>query len=908
MPSRTMVIARCRDLATALLYTGCALMVHLALRSFLGPLPPYLTFYPAVAFAALSAGLWAGLFAGIFGALCAFAFLLPPSGPVLFSQATTGLAFAIFLLTTSVMAWLVATRTRRESHAATKARAEADASALQLAQANARMKAVFDNLEEGVLLVDANGVPLTANAAVTRILGVSPTDVPSQGTDPRRYAFSEDGRPMSMDEMPSSRVLATGQSLTDVLANVPDAHGNRHWLKINARPIFAHDGTLEGAVTSFSDITARKLADDELRASRDRLEMLFENAPMGLAMFDRQMRYIKVSRRFVEDFDLVGKDIIGKNHYDLFPDLPFALRSVHQRALDGEQISQNSEAFRFADGPLRWFRSQTFPWYDLDGKVGGILLFTEDITAQRQAQLTLELAEERFRKAFLLSPFPVILINWITGVILDVNEAQLQLMGRPRAEVVDRKSTDFDFWVDPALRDELRQKVSDGGNVKAFRMRFRRGDGEIRDGMVDAQEMEIGGQPCVVNITRDITDDLRREQQAARAQKTEAIGRLAGGLAHDFNNLLGVITAATEMAETAPHADRQLSRIRIAAAQAAELTGKLLALSNHDAAFPRDLDINEVLHQIRDQAESSSPRCCRIQLVSEHKPALIHADPTLIERALRTLTCKAGERSGDGHVTVRLQSVHFTAEAAAVMHPTCLPRPYYAISVTDCGPGMAPDQVQRIFEPFAASLPGVESDGLGYAAVQGIALQCGGFVDAQSQPGHGTTFTLYLPTLHAEPKASAPVNATAHSPSAAQGPKPVVLVVEDNGPLRELTIEMLAGAGFLTLEADSAESALDLVSREQPRIDLLLTDVIMPGRNGVELHGDLSTAYPTAKVLFMSGYPSDVLQGRDSAATEETFLQKPFNRKKLLAKVNSILNGDAVSTRESSAGLNPLIN
>ncbi|SEG66907.1 PAS/PAC sensor hybrid histidine kinase [Bryocella elongata] len=894
MPSRQFVTARSRDLATALLCAGSALLVHLALRQFLGPLPPYLTFYPAVAVAALLSGVWSGFFSGIFCGLCAYAFLVPPSGSVVFSRATTGIAFATFVVTASAMAWLVTTRTRRESVAATKARAEADASAMQLAQANARLQAVFDNLEEGVLFVDASGAGVTANAAVTRILGVSAAAFANPATDPRAHSLDEQGRVMALTEIPSARVIVSGESVTDVRMNLPDASGNRHWLKVNARPLRASDGTIAGAVTSFSDITASKLAEDELKANRDRLELLIENAPVGLAMFDRQMRYMKVSRRFLEDFDLVGRNVIGLGHYDVFPDLPSSLRSIHQLALEGEQHDCNAEPFRRPDGSTQWIRWQIYPWRDVNGAVSGVILFTEDITAQRKAQAHLEATEERFRKAFLLSPFPVILINWDTGVVIDANEAQLTLMDRRREEVIGRSTPDYEFWVDPERREQLRQAVTNLGSVKDFRMKFRRGDGEIRDGVIDAQQLEISGQPCVVNVTRDVTDELRLEQQTADLQKTQAIGRLAGGLAHDFNNLLGVITAATEQAESGPTAqlDTQLDRIRTAASRATELTGQLLALSNHDAAFPRDLDLNEVLQQLRQRSESTDPTSCRVKLVPDQKPALIHADPTLIERALLTLTAKAREASGDRHVVVSLHPVQFTPETARVLHPACRARSYYAISVTDSGPGMSPEQIERIFEPFGATRPGMEGDGLGYAAVQGIALQCGGFVDAHSEMGHGTTFTLYLPTLHAEPRAAVEPVVPPPPPVQELEAKPVVLVVEDNAPLRELTVEMLCEAGFQILEADSAESAMELISRDKPRIDLLLTDVIMPGRNGVELHGDLATTYPTAKVLFMSGYPSDVLQGRNSAATEHTFLQKPFNRKKLLAKVNSILNGE----------------
>lgn len=893
MSYKKVLVARCRDLATALLFSGCALLLHLVLRRLLGPLPPFLVFYPAVVLAAMIAGGWAGFFTGLFSVPMAKILFAPTHGTFTITRSASVLAIAVLLFTCIAVVALVSAR-KRETEVAARARAEADAAVLQLAQTNARLKAVFDSLEEGVLFVDANGAGLTANAAVTRILGVSAAAFSDPATDPRLHALGEDGRPMLLEEMPSARILATGQSVTDVRVNMPDIHGNRHWLKINARPLFAADGTLEGAVTSFSDITARKLADDELKASRDRLELLFENAPMGLAMFDRQMRHLKVSKRFLEDFDLVGQDVIGKFHYDIFPNLPASFRSVHQRALAGEMVTSNADSILRPDGSMGWFRWQIFPWHDTNGSIGGVLLFTEDITAQRRAQMDLELAEERFRKAFLLSPFPVILINWETGIILDANEAQLQMMGRSRHDVLGRCSADFDFWVDPARRDELRRTVLNNGGVKAFRMKFRRGDGEIREGVIDAQEIEIGGQPCVVNITRDVTEELRLEQQAAQVQKTEAIGRLAGGLAHDFNNLLGVITAATELAEGGSPAElgKQLDRIRVAASSATGLTGHLLALSNHDAAFPRELDLNEVLQRITQQFCDATPAACNITFVSERKSALIHADPTLIQRALGMLTTKACGISAGGQVNVRLQAVQFSIETASVIHPTCRPLTYYSISVKDSGPGMTSDQIQSIFEPFAGPRPGTETDGLGYAAVQGIAAQCGGFVDAHSEPRQGSTFTLYLPAVRVASRSATENIAPRPSPVTEDAPRPVVLVVEDNHPLRELTVEMLCAAGFQTLEADSAESAMDLISRDRPRIDLLLTDVIMPGRNGVELHGDLSTTYPSAKVIFMSGYPSDVLQSRASAATEETFLQKPFNRKKLLAKVNAVLKGE----------------
>lgn len=900
MSPRRILVGQSRGLAIALLCTGASLAVHLALRHFLGPLPPFLTFYPAVLLATLLGGITAGVVTCGLSLLAVDEVLLPANPHLVITHAANHVAIVVFVTTCSIASWLVADRDRRVRKAAAAAHEEAAAAQKKLATANSRISTVFDNLDEGVLFMDVRGAGVLANAAVERILGVNAEAFADPALDPRLHTLSDQGCPLALSDMPSSRVIATGHAVNNVLLNMPDAAGRRHWLRVNARPLFSDSGSLEGAVTSFSDVTAIKQADDEVQASRDRLELVVRNAPFGLAMFDRNMRYLRVSKRYLEDYGLAQEDVLGRCHYDIFPEIPLVWRSVHQRALDGEQVSNEGEAFLRADGGMQYIRWQILPWYETTGAIGGVILFTENITAQRDAQLALEQAEERFRKAFLLSPLPMAIGTYPDGRYLDANEALLKVMGRTRDEVIGHLSTEFGFWVDPSQRATLVADIQVHGLISGYHFKFRRGDGEIRDGEMTAQRMELGGQVCLVTITRDITEELRVEAQLLQTHKMEAVERLAGGLAHDFNNLLGVISTATDLAAADPsHLPRHLGHIRAAATRASELTGQLLALSNHDMVFPRRFDLNDLLASLRDRLRDSSGCRCHIAFSSDLKGPIVHADPTLIERSLTILATKACERSGNGGVSIRLSLAGSIPQGLAAQRSVNTQATFYRIAVSDSGPGMIPEQIQKIFDPFHSDRPDVNTDGLGYAVAQGIAAQSGGFIEASSEPGQGTTFTFYLPAL--VPQTLTPVSAFSGTPQdgGEHSAQPVVLVVEDNAPLRELTLEMLADAGFQTLEAESAEAAMDLIARDKPRIDLLLTDVIMPGRNGLQLHGDVAASYPSAKVLFMSGYPSDVLSSRTGAATEETFLQKPFNRSKLLAKVNALLKHNADSKRES---------
>ncbi|HYD54020.1 MAG TPA: two-component regulator propeller domain-containing protein [Gemmatimonadaceae bacterium] len=396
-----------------------------------------------------------------------------------------------------------------------------------------------------------------------------------------------------------------------------------------------------------------------------------------------------------------------------------------------------------------------------------------------------------------------------------------------------------------------------------------------------------------------VADRKRTEEELRQSQKMDAVGRLAGGIAHDFNNLLTVIKGNTELAlEALPDSDpvrTDLADVQRAAQRAASLTRQLLAFSRKQVLQPRLLRLDDVVSEVSRMLERTVGEDVRLHIALSADAAHVRADPGQLEQVLLNLVLNARDampRGGDLWIETREVDAPDASDAERAAAPM---RPYVALAVRDTGIGMRPEVRERAFEPFFTTKEVGKGTGLGLSTVYGIVAQSGGFVQASSTVGAGSTFTVYLPRV-AEEGVTEDAAPLAAQPRGSE----TVLVAEDEPGVRQLVCAVLERAGYTVLRAADGSEALDLASAHVGRIDLLLTDVVMPGMSGRELAERLLPGRPATRVLFMSGYTEDavVLHGVSTLGT--AFLPKPFTPDVLARTVRAVLDEPAAERASDS--------
>ena len=521
----------------------------------------------------------------------------------------------------------------------------------------------------------------------------------------------------------------------------------------------------------------------------------------------------------------------------------------------------------------------------------------QEVARQQRLAASLRLSEEKFSKAFHTSPDSINLNRLKDGLYLEVNEGFTRLTGYTAADVAGKSSLDIDIWANPADRDRLVQALAAHGQVKEFEASFRLKDGTVRVGMMSARLIEVAGEPCILSITRDIDDRKRMEAekeklqaQFLQAQKMEAIGRLTAGIAHDFNNLLTAINGFAALIQAGLAADdphrADLDRILNSGRRAADLVRRLLIFSRKHIVEPQLLDLNTVIAELDKMLRRIIGEDIELSLCLDPGLWPVKFDLNQVEQVIVNLVVNARDAMPAGGRLAIATANTTLAERDMADHPEIKSGQYVRLTVRDSGTGMSSEVKAHLFEPFFTTKEPGEGTGLGLATIFGSVTQAGGDIRVDSEEGQGTIFEIYLPRAQETVRPQVRPAAAALTPAGSE----TVLLVEDDPTVRALVRYVLAGLGYTVVEASSGPEARQVLARHP--IDLLLTDVVMPGDSGLVLAGQLRQALPGLKVLFMSGYTADLNKYQGIPEQPEmAFLPKPFTPDALARKVRQVLDG-----------------
>jgi PAS domain S-box-containing protein len=458
-----------------------------------------------------------------------------------------------------------------------------------------------------------------------------------------------------------------------------------------------------------------------------------------------------------------------------------------------------------------------------------------------------------------------------------LNSALREMLGGYSLEEALRLKVSSQVWADPKDRGRMTEILRRNFTIKGFETNFRRRDGSTIPVRISGSLIrDADGTEHFEGYVEDITQQSTLEQQVRQVQKLEAVGRLAGGMAHDFNNVLVVIKLSTELMLRQITPDdplcKPLLQVSKAADRAASLTRQMLAFGRQQMMQARVINLNfvvgETSHMLRRVIGED------IQLVTKLSESVHNSrlDPDQVAQVILNLAVNARDAMPEGG-TLHIETTNVDLDDAYTKeHPPVQPGPYVMLAVSDSGTGIDKSILPRIFDPFFTTKEVGKGTGLGLSIVYGIVKQSGGYIWVYSEPQHGTTFKLYFPATTAALESQVLRSETSSRPTGQ-----TVLVVEDEAIIRSNIRECLQQLGYQVLDAEGGEFALRLCDENRGKIDLVLTDLVMPGVGGHELASLLARRHPEVKMLFMSGYTEDSAARRDILLRGSPFLQKPFS-------------------------------
>ncbi|MEN6375608.1 MAG: PAS domain S-box protein [Smithella sp.] len=697
------------------------------------------------------------------------------------------------------------------------------------------------------------------------------------------------------------KVIETSQRQAGVEYRVRNIDGSWRWYTSNGVPMKDEAGVIISYEGIANDITAHKQAEEALKESQQRLSDIIDFLPDATFVIDKEGKVIAWNLAMEEMTGIKAADMLGRGNYEY--SLPFygerrpiLIDLVLQPREDIEEsytrttrknMFLEAEAYipSFKKGEVYLFGKANI-LRDSKGNIVGAIESIRDITVARQAQEALKYSEERFSKAFHMSPAPTTISTIDEGRFIDVNDSFLRMLGYAREELIGHTVAELSVWPDIIHRKKLTRKLVDEGFLRDEIVYYQTKEFEIRKLLVSAEIIILKGKKFVLAIFYDITEQEKLESQLRQSQRMESIGTLAGGIAHDFNNILGAVMGYTEMALGKPNVDdhlrRYLQQIFKASERARDLVKQILVFSRKGDEKLMPLRVSPIIKEVLKLLRATLPSTIKISQNIYSDPDIVLADPTQIHQIMMNLCTNAAyampEKKGD--IKVSLVSEKIESDISSGLDSGM----YLKLTVSDTGIGMDSKTMGRIFDPFFTTKKPGEGTGLGLSVVYGIVKSYGGTITVQSEVGKGTEFCVYLPLFM---KAEDHEEKLEESMS---GGKERILFVDDEETLVELGENVLASLGYDVVGKKNSLEALELFSACPEEFDLVVTDMTMPNMTGIDLAQKILRIKPGMPIILCTGFSETITQESIDSVGVRDLIMKPFKRHQIAESIRRTLD------------------
>jgi len=730
------------------------------------------------------------------------------------------------------------------------------------------LSAALESETRARLVVVVGGVELRRNQAAKRLFGpaadpLAPFAARAQGDD-RAQAELE-------------RLAAAALAGAPRRAELALSAGGREWFAIEVRPA----GPV-AVVWSAEDVTHRRAIEETLRRESEALADFVDLLPVGCYSADAAGNIRWVNHRLAEWLGRTPAELAGQNLKDVLgavPD-PEAERAEMRLKGRGDEVFQALVAHTV---------------FDEGGEIFTRSVVVRDLVPEHQWERALRSAERRFRWLFDDAPVGIALVE-LDGTIGTCNLALQAMMGIDHEAMSGRPVAEYIAVENRVAAAEQLGKVLSGslpGTHLEVKLKGRR---DVIAQLFVSPTHEDGDISGLIVHFIDATEQRNLEVQFAQSQKMQAMGQLAGGVAHDFNNLLtamiGFCDLLLQRHGPGDPSFADIMQVKQNANRAASLVRQLLAFSRRQALQPRLLNVTDALAELSNLLRRLLGETIELKMVHGRQLGLVRVDPGQFDQVIINLAVNARDAMpGGGTLTIRTNTV--TTDQPVQRGPETMPAgEYVLIEVSDTGTGISRENLARIFEPFFSTKEVGAGTGLGLSTVYGIVRQTDGFVFVESELGQGATFTIALPRFEAEPGAETKKLATpGEADNADLTGSGTVLLVEDEDAVRLFGARALRNKGYKVVEARSGEQALDVL-RGDDTVDILITDVVMPGMDGVTLARLVRIERPAIKVILISGYSEDVARNGIDPDEGIHFLPKPFSLKQLAGAVKRVMTED----------------
>jgi len=763
-----------------------------------------------------------------------------------------------------------------------------------LKKSEEKYRNLFETMEQGVVYQNKEGKIISLNPAAERILGITFDQMLGRTSmDPRWKAVKEDKTPLPGVEHPAMIALKTGNKVENFIQGVFNPEKNDYvWIIVNSIPQFRKGEDKPYQVYStFLDITERKRAEEKLKESKQNFSDIYESVSEGIAYTTLSGDVISVNKSLEKILEIPKEEIINKNILNLAKNLLSAkyfknILPVLENLIHGKKIKMFQVDFRNKTLEID---------ATINKKTGRITGVIRDITERKQAEKELEEREELLSNVFESMQEGVLVLDtnfkytyWNRGMERISNVRRNEVLGQTPWEKFSFVKGEIEEKMKRAMTGKVSQNIEvqytlpDGEKGWTFESYFP---------LKNANKNIVG----VVGIIEDITERKRAEQereklqeQLLRSQKMEALGRFTGGVAHDFNNLLTVISGYSNLLyesfeENEPRREK-IEEIIKSAEKASDLTGQLLSFSKRQPLEPEFISINSVFEDLEKMINRIIGENIKLETDFSKDLEFIQADKSQIEQIIMNLIVNAHDAMPEGgKLIIKTVNIIVDKEKSKKI-PESRPGKYIHMSISDTGVGMSEEIKTKLFEPFFTTKK--EGTGLGLSVVYGIVEKHNGWIEVKSEKGEGTTFNIYFPASKKEPKKESDKTKI----SKIKGKGQIILVVEDESGIRNLIKSVLKNSNYKALTAENISEAKKIFKKNKNKINVLLSDVVLPDGDGIMLADAFKSLNKDLKVILTSGYTEEKSKSINITQKGYTFIKKPFKPQKLLSTIKKVLS------------------